>query len=330
MRRGLSVRRSRAAAWARLIGALSLPVLVIDALGRRAGIIPDEAVLAVAGLGFALAAVALVLAAYALVDIWRSGAEGAGIAAAAVFYALPALLLLGAVAAAAVIYPPLHDITTDPDDPPAVGGTVAPPGPVDVEKQAEAYPDLSPRLYELPIGEVYAAVGKLVKNRGWSVTVDEPPPSAPKPASPETPAQPAPEEAAESEDLSHKGEMVQSRKEAVRKVVQPEPELTPPPPPPPPETGSIHAVAFTPLLRFPDDVVVRLEESPEGTRVDMRSVSRMGMHDLGQNARRIKAFLADLDLALQLVPAPGAPPAATAAVSASPASSVSPAEGESE
>ena len=182
MRRGMSVRRSRAAAWARLIGALALPVLVIAAVGRRVGIIPDEAVLAVVGLGFALAVVALVLAAYALVDVWRSGAEGAGMAAAGVFYALPALLLFGAVAAAAVIYPPLNDVTTDPDDPPALPGSAALPGQAEVQQQTEAYPDITPRLYELPIGEVYTAARKLVKERGWSVTEDIPPPSAPKPA----------------------------------------------------------------------------------------------------------------------------------------------------
>jgi len=31
----------------------------------------------------------------------------------------------------------------------------------------------------------------------------------------------------------------------------------------------------------------------------MRSASRWGQHDLGQNGRRIRAFMGDLDLALQ-------------------------------
>jgi hypothetical protein len=38
----------------------------------------------------------------------------------------------------------------------------------------------------------------------------------------------------------------------------------------------------------------------------MRSASQVGRHDLGQNARRIKAFLAELDTAIQL--ASEAPP----------------------
>ena len=119
----------------------------------------------------------------------------------------------------------------------------------------------------------------------------------------------------------------------MRKPVEVEPELSPPPQPPR-EKGSVRAVAFTPLLRFADDVAIRLEESPAGTRVDMRSASRTGTHDLGQNARRVKAFLAELDVALHLAPAPGAPPPATAAASVAPAPSVSAADeaapGESE
>ncbi|HYI05060.1 MAG TPA: DUF1499 domain-containing protein, partial [Reyranella sp.] len=45
---------------------------------------------------------------------------------------------------------------------------------------------------------------------------------------------------------------------------------------------------------FKDDIVIRL--TPEGsfTRVDMRSVSRVGRSDVGTNARRIREFLASL------------------------------------
>jgi uncharacterized protein (DUF1499 family) len=63
--------------------------------------------------------------------------------------------------------------------------------------------------------------------------------------------------------------------------------------------AGIEAVARTPILGFQDDFVIRLLRSPEGTRVDLRSASRRGAHDLGQNARRIRRFLADLDAVLQ-------------------------------
>lgn len=46
---------------------------------------------------------------------------------------------------------------------------------------------------------------------------------------------------------------------------------------------------------FKDDVVVRIVATPEGTKVDVRSKSRVGRSDIGQNAKRIKSFLAKLE-----------------------------------
>ncbi len=57
----------------------------------------------------------------------------------------------------------------------------------------------------------------------------------------------------------------------------------------------IEATATTFWFRFQDDVALRVSALPDGTsRVDMRSVSRLGRSDLGTNARRIREFLADL------------------------------------
>ena len=59
-----------------------------------------------------------------------------------------------------------------------------------------------------------------------------------------------------------------------------------------PDTGRLEATATTPWLRFKDDVVVRLRDRPGGgTRVDVRSASRIGRNDFGANARRVLAFL---------------------------------------
>lgn len=63
--------------------------------------------------------------------------------------------------------------------------------------------------------------------------------------------------------------------------------------------ATIQVVARTLLFRFTDHVVIRLVSEPAGTRVDVRSASTYGLHDLGQNARRIREFLAALDTALQ-------------------------------
>lgn len=61
--------------------------------------------------------------------------------------------------------------------------------------------------------------------------------------------------------------------------------------------GRIEATASTRLLRFKDDVVIRLlayGDQQQHTRVDMRSASRIGESDFGANARRIRHFLLDL------------------------------------
>lgn len=59
-------------------------------------------------------------------------------------------------------------------------------------------------------------------------------------------------------------------------------------------TLRIEATDTTRWFGFKDDVVVRLTPSPSGSRIDVRSVSRVGKSDLGTNARRIQAYLARL------------------------------------
>ncbi len=61
------------------------------------------------------------------------------------------------------------------------------------------------------------------------------------------------------------------------------------------ESGHMEATAYAGYIRFMDDVIVEVTPIADGsTRVDMRSVSRVGLSDLGYNAARIREFLADL------------------------------------
>jgi uncharacterized protein (DUF1499 family) len=55
--------------------------------------------------------------------------------------------------------------------------------------------------------------------------------------------------------------------------------------------GVIEAVDTTPIMGFSDDIVIRVRSHAGDTSVDLRSVSRVGISDLGANARRIRAFL---------------------------------------
>jgi uncharacterized protein (DUF1499 family) len=53
----------------------------------------------------------------------------------------------------------------------------------------------------------------------------------------------------------------------------------------------LEATATTLVFRFKDDVVVRIRAQGTGSRVDVRSVSRVGRSDIGANAARIRAYL---------------------------------------
>jgi uncharacterized protein (DUF1499 family) len=67
-----------------------------------------------------------------------------------------------------------------------------------------------------------------------------------------------------------------------------------------PRDGRIEAIARTPILGFRDDVVVRVRATPDGSRIDVRSASRYGRHDLGGNAARVRALIDDVDDVLSL------------------------------
>ena len=59
-----------------------------------------------------------------------------------------------------------------------------------------------------------------------------------------------------------------------------------------PAEGRLEASDTTRWFGFTDDIVVRVTATPQGSRIDVRSASRVGRSDLGVNAKRIRAFLA--------------------------------------
>jgi uncharacterized protein (DUF1499 family) len=63
-----------------------------------------------------------------------------------------------------------------------------------------------------------------------------------------------------------------------------------------PAAGHLEATDTISLFRFKDDVVIRARAAENGAAsiIDMRSVSRVGVHDLGANAKRVRKFLSDL------------------------------------
>ena len=57
----------------------------------------------------------------------------------------------------------------------------------------------------------------------------------------------------------------------------------------------IEATDTTFWFGFKDDVVIRIMPEQQGSRVDVRSLSRVGSSDVGTNAKRIRAYLNKLD-----------------------------------
>ncbi|EED33793.1 hypothetical protein NOR53_874 [gamma proteobacterium NOR5-3] len=165
--------------------------------------------------------------------------------------ALPALpgaaLLLMAMQAGDV--PPIHDISTDLQDPPVFEKILSLRGdtsnPLELteevmEQQLAAYPDLqtlkSPRSY----ASSYNAALTTARDLGWEVVREDP------------------------------------------------------------NAGFIEAVDTTAIMNFKDDVVIRVRTNSDGSLIDLRSVSRVGVSDLGANADRIRRFMAAFKAATEV------------------------------
>jgi uncharacterized protein (DUF1499 family) len=142
--------------------------------------------------------------------------------------------------------PPIHDITTDTDNPPAFvaaltlrpagANTVAYEGADLAAKQKAAYPDIAPVKLGQPPAEAFRRSLDAAKAMpGWTVVDSDP------------------------------------------------------------ATGRIEANETSRWFRFTDDVVIRVAADDAGSRIDMRSVSRVGRSDFGVNAGRIRAYMAALN-----------------------------------
>lgn len=62
----------------------------------------------------------------------------------------------------------------------------------------------------------------------------------------------------------------------------------------PAKPGFIEATERSTVLGFVDDVIVRVTGNDAQTRIDVRSASRFGAHDMGANASRIRRFLREV------------------------------------
>ncbi len=246
LRRGRGL--CRTAIWAGLVGVV---LVLLSGVGPRLGLIGPFQSMACYALGSLALILALICAAIGLL---RSRGEAGGASRPGTWLALVAGLVvtvinvnvIGGASGAA----PIHDISTDLDNPPAFVAVVPlreadsaqnPPdysGPETAAAQRQTYPDIQPLTTSQPADAVFAAAREAVTRMGWTLV-----------------------EASVGD-------------------------------------GRIEATATTPWVGFRDDVVIRVASINGQTRVDVRSKSRVGRGDMGANAARVRAYLAELEAEL--------------------------------
>jgi len=173
----LRERYSWLAVWSSRLSIVSIPVLVIVAIGHRSQAMTATEAYAVMALGFSLAGLGVLAAVGALERIWRDGRRGLGPALRGLFVGLVVLTLPLAGAWKLVNHPRLTDISTDLDNPPAFilaladrpadARPLADPTDDDIETQRDAYPDIVSRHYPVGTVRVFDDAKAIVDQRGW-------------------------------------------------------------------------------------------------------------------------------------------------------------------
>ena len=177
---------SSLATWARNLAVFSVVAVLVSIAIVRFGFLEVKPALATFFGALACAGLSILMGFAAFVSIWQNGSRGMGrillaFLISAVVLAYPAYLGLQYRK-----LPPIHDITTDPIDPPRFealarlrSGDGANPavyaGLYSAEQQRLAYPEIETVELEVPAQRAYDVTLALVNKRKWRV-VDERPP----------------------------------------------------------------------------------------------------------------------------------------------------------
>jgi len=181
---------SRLASWSRNLAVFAVVAVLVSILIVRFGFLEIKPALATFFGALACAGLSILVGLLGAASIWQSGERG-----------MSRILLAFLVDAALLAYPaylglqyrklpPIHDITTDPIDPPRFealarlrSGDGANPavyaGLYSAEQQRTAYPDIETVELELPVQRAYEITLQLVTKRKWLV-IDERPPQPPR------------------------------------------------------------------------------------------------------------------------------------------------------
>ncbi len=173
---------SRLAIWSWRFALFGLAVAVLSIIIVRIGLLEIAPALVTFGAALVFALLAVALAFFAFVAIWRQGLLGLGRAISGLLLGVLLLAYPGYLGYRASKLPAINDITTDTAHPPPFGKLAAlrPPGtdtyPVKFAAlQGKAYPDIVPLEFDVSPLTAYRETLKLIEKRKWQV-VDEMPP----------------------------------------------------------------------------------------------------------------------------------------------------------
>jgi uncharacterized protein (DUF1499 family) len=181
---------SSLANWARNLAVFAVVAVVVSIIIVRFDFLEMKPALATFFGGLAIAALSILFGLAGFAAIWQNGSRG-----------MARILLAFLIDGANLAYPanqglqyrklpPIHDITTDPIDPPRFDAlsrlrtgdgtnTAVYAGLYSAEQQRQFYPDIEPIELEIPVNRAYAIARQLVLKRKW-IVIDEREPQPPR------------------------------------------------------------------------------------------------------------------------------------------------------
>lgn len=177
---------SALAAWARRLAVFSLVATLVSIIVVRFGFLEIKPALATFFGALACAALSIVVALAAFVAIWRNGSRGMGLILVALLLDVAILAYPGYLGLQYRRLPPIHDVTTDPINPPPFEAlarlrtgsdtnSAAYAGLYSAELQHAAYPDIEPVTLEAPALRAYEMVLAMINKRKWRIVVERAP-----------------------------------------------------------------------------------------------------------------------------------------------------------
>jgi len=181
---------SSLASWARNLAVFAVVAVAVSIIVVRFGFLEPKPALVTFFGGLAIAALSILFGLAGFAAIWQNGSRGMA-------RILLAFLIDGMILAYPAYLglqyrklPAIHDVTTDPIDPPRFdalarlragegANTAVYAGLYSAEQQRHFYPDIEPIELEIPVDRAYAIALQLVNKRKWLV-IDERAPQPPR------------------------------------------------------------------------------------------------------------------------------------------------------